>query len=175
LTSKEIFDAALKKIAENPRFLEQPTSLLADGKWARAYQTKTGILKLTRVPWEPEIAKFIKSTGHPMLPDIQHVQRFEECQAIWRENLDDVDLDCCPFVRLWKILVNSPREFYHDRETLLSKARVGFPLECHLDSLVDLFVWLGANRIVIRDLLMENWGLRGKQLVIRDFGRGFFF
>jgi len=158
--------------------------LIIKRQHSQIYRTASGILKITDIEQEGLLALKIKELGgslaHPMLPNIQQVEKLSNGYGIWRENLDDI-VPCCErhspirFGIIWYQLNSAPmrlrgtpqmKDFIDSNRILRDNL-----LFCYFHELLDFHGWLGKHNININDMGYQNWGLRNeKQLVIRDFG-----
>lgn len=149
-----------------------PYQLIAKRGHNLIYKTQSGhVVKFTPNLDETVLAQHLLSWKniHQMLPIINNVYQINsEYYGIWRENLDDINLNCCDLKNLWRSLIRSK---CNKKIDIIKDPQCNSYLQlCHFNSLVDLYLWLLDKKVIIGDLGLQNWGFRKKQLVIRDFG-----
>jgi len=149
-----------------------------------------GIIKLTVCKAEYDFANFIINAedAPASLPKIYKTEKYSNgYYAIWREELSDIS-DCCSPEQCWswipgienlrrkelkwakKDLVKLPKPIILARRDKVRKKLDKSTTHPHFLQLLELYRWLKACDIKLRDMGNKNWGYRDSIIVVRDLG-----
>jgi hypothetical protein len=173
-------------------------SLLGCGDFGCAFLLENGnVLKLTVSPPEYEIAEYISKLKnvHPGIPKIYNLYEFENCHpyedvvyAIERDEIQDIKWNNLESVKEALDLLNEKIEdtTYYQKISeermaedgmltdflldIFQEVKLHWEDEVKIEEVADLWEWAFKNKIKLHDSLVENLGVRGDQIMIRDFG-----